>query len=87
MPITCRCADSCLLVGTSSGHLLLLSEDGDLLHRQRVHTTALTAITLRAAGPGAHDASEDVTLCFEDAVARFTSLEVRHLRAPRQQGF
>ena len=75
-PASCRCDESYILVGTSSGCLLVLSEDGDLLHRQRLHATAVTAITLRAAGQHAHDFSEDATICFEDAVARISSLEV-----------
>ncbi len=72
----CRCDESYIVVGTSSGCLLLLTEDGDLLHRQRMHATAVTAITLRAAGQHAHDSSEDATVCCEDAVARISSLEV-----------
>ena len=76
--------ESYLLLGTSTGHLQVHSSDGQLLHRQRLHTKAVTAIAVRCAGmqAGAGDSSEDITICFEDAVARFSSLEV----GPRVSG-
>ena len=78
----CSCRESkeedFLVLGTSSGHLQLHSSDGQLMHRQRLHAKAVTAISVRCAGmqAGSDDASEDVTVCFEDAVARVSSLEV-----------
>ena len=66
------------MLGTSTGHLQLHSSDGQLMHRQRLHAKAVTAMSVRCAGmqAGSDDASEDVTVCFEDAVARVSSLEV-----------
>ena len=76
--------ESYLLVGTSTGHLQLHSSDAQLLHRQRLHARAITAITVRCAGmqAGSDDASEDITVCFEDAVARVSSLEVISIYGP-----
>ncbi len=73
--------ESYLIIGTSTGHLQLHSNDMQLLHRQRLHAKAITAITVRGAGmqAGSDDASEDITVCFEDAVARISSLEVPSL--------
>ena len=70
--------ESYLLLGTSTGHIQVHGSDGQLLHRQRLHTRAVTAVAVRCAGmqAGAGDSSEDITICFEDAVARFSSLEV-----------
>ena len=66
------------MLGTSTGHLQLHSSDGQLMHRQRLHAKAVTAISVRCAGmqAGSDDASEDITMCFENAVARVSSLEV-----------
>jgi hypothetical protein len=78
----CSCRDSkeeaYLVLGTSTGHLQLHSSDGQLMHRQRLHAKAVTAISVRCAGmqAGSDDASEDITVCFENAVARVSSLEV-----------
>lgn len=44
--------DVCLLLGTSLGYLQLHAEDGQLLHRQRLHTTSAQAISVRVAGMG-----------------------------------
>ena len=45
--------DSCVLVGTSSGHLQLHADDGFLLHRQRLHATSpVVSIAARACGMG-----------------------------------
>ena len=73
--------ESYLIIGTSTGHLQLHSRDAQLLHRQRLHAKAITAISVRCAGmqAGSDDASEDITVCFEDAVARISSLEVLSL--------
>lgn len=70
--------ESYLILGTSTGHLQLHNSEGQLLHRQRLHAKAVTAITVRCAGmqAGSDDASEDITICFTDAVARISSLEV-----------
>lgn len=70
--------ESYLLLGTSTGHVQVHSSDGQLLHRQRLHTRAVTAIAVRCVGmqAGGDDSSEDITICFEDAVARFSSPEV-----------
>ena len=67
-----------LLLGTSTGHVQLHDSNAQLLHRQRLHAKAVTAISVRCAGmqAGSDDASEDITVCFEDAVARVSSLEV-----------
>ncbi|CAL5218633.1 g334 [Coccomyxa viridis] len=71
--------ESYLLVGTSTGHLQLHGSDGQLLHRQRLHVKAVTGITVRCAGmqAGSEGASEDITVCSEDAVARVSSLELQ----------
>ena len=76
--------ESYLLLGTSTGHIQVHSSDGQMLHRQRLHIKAVTAIAVRCAGmqAGGDDSLEDVTICFEDAVARFSSPEV----GPRHQG-
>ena len=45
--------DSCVLVGTSSGHLQLHADDGFLLHRQRLHASSpVVSIAARACGMG-----------------------------------
>lgn len=44
--------DCCILLGTSSGHLQLHAEDGQLLHRQRIHTSQAQSIQVRNAGMG-----------------------------------
>lgn len=74
-----RCEESYLLVGTSTGHLQIHTDEGLLLHRQRLHAGPVTAITLRAAGMriSCDDTSEDATVCFEDAVACISSIEVQ----------
>ena len=78
--------ESYLLIGTSTGHLQLHGSDAQLLHRQRLHARAVTAISVRCAGmqAGSDNASEDITICFEDAVARVSSLEVAI--PPRSEG-
>lgn len=78
-----RIEESYLLIGTSTGHLQIHTDEGALLHRQRLHTSPVTAISLRTAGMqiSSDDTSEDATVCFEDAVACVSSIEVRHLDA------
>lgn len=73
-----RCKESYILVGTATGHLQVHSDSGVLLHRQRLHTSAVTSLRMRVAGMhvSADDAAEDVTVCFEDAAACFSSIEV-----------
>ncbi|BDA44097.1 probable rab3 GTPase-activating protein non-catalytic subunit [Coccomyxa sp. Obi] len=80
-PHTARCKESYILVGTATGYLQVHSDGGALLHRQRLHTSAVTSIRMRVAGMhiSADDASEDVTVCFEDAAACFSSIELRSL--------
>eukprot|EP00891_Asterochloris_glomerata_P000897 jgi/Astpho2/897/fgenesh1_pg.00016_%23_99_t len=80
--------DSCVLVGTSSGHLQLHADDGFLLHRQRLHASSpVVSIAARACGMGlrADDMSEDVTITLEAAVVRLSALEVRSLLRMQQQ--
>lgn len=79
--LTLRCKESYILVGTATGYLQVHSDGGALLHRQRLHTSAVTSIRMRVAGMhiSADGASEDVTVCFEDAAACFSSIEVCHL--------
>lgn len=76
-----RCKESYILVGTATGYLQVHSDGGVLLHRQRLQTSAVTSIRMRVAGMhiSADDASEDVTVCFEDAAACFSSIEVCQL--------
>ena len=76
-----RCKERYVLVGTATGYLQVHSDEGALLHRQRLHTSAVTSIRMRVAGMhiSADDSSEDVTVCFEDAAACFSSIEVCHL--------
>ena len=44
--------DVCLLLGSSLGYLQLHAEDGQLLHRQRLHTTSAQTISARVSGMG-----------------------------------
>lgn len=44
--------DVCLLLGTSLGYLQLHAEDGQLLHRQRLHTTSAQTLSARVSGMG-----------------------------------
>ena len=44
--------DCSLLLGTSSGYLQLHAEDGQLLHRQRIHTSQAQSIQARNSGMG-----------------------------------
>ncbi|KAL3159591.1 hypothetical protein ABBQ38_010003 [Trebouxia sp. C0009 RCD-2024] len=73
--------DVCLLLGTSLGYLQLHAEDGQLLHRQRLHTTSAQAISVRVAGMGLKpdDGSEDVSITFSDSIVRLSSLSIRSL--------
>lgn len=70
-----------LLLGTSAGWLLVLSSVGQLLHRQRLHSTACLSITGRTWGQGldSSSVSDDITLCFEDAIVLIPASEVRLL--------
>ena len=53
-------------------------ENGDILHQQRVHDSALVKMEARVHGMGMQpqEVAEDVTLTFANAVARISSLEV-----------
>lgn len=53
-------------------------ENGEILHQQRVHDSALVKMEARVHGMGMQpqEAAEDVTLTFANAVARISSLEV-----------
>ena len=44
--------DCCLLLGTSLGYMQLHAEDGQLLHRQRIHTSQAQNIQARTSGMG-----------------------------------
>lgn len=44
--------DVCLLLGTSLGYLQLHAEDGQLLHRQRLHTSSAQTVSARVTGMG-----------------------------------
>lgn len=44
--------DVCLLLGTSVGYVQLHAEDGQLLHRQRLHTTSAQTVSARVTGMG-----------------------------------
>ena len=74
-----RLEAGCLLLGTSSGHLGIMSEKGRLLHRQRLHARPVASIRLRPAGAGLDPLSlcDDATLVFPDAVVRLAAAEVR----------
>lgn len=67
-----------LLLGTSSGFVQLCDHRGQQISRQRVHKSACTNITLKAAYQGLDpdDSSEDLVVGFRDAVARLHALEV-----------
>lgn len=72
-------ADECILAGTSSGFLQLHSPaSGALLLRQQLHHTGAVSAAVRWSGSGSDpdDLSEDVTLCFVDAVVRLPAWEV-----------
>lgn len=55
------------------------NENGEILHQQRVHDSALVKMEARVHGMGMQpqEVAEDVTLTFANAVARISSLEVR----------
>ena len=44
--------DTCLLLATSLGYLQLHTQDGHMLHRQRLHTSEAQSIQARNAGMG-----------------------------------
>ncbi|KAL4433989.1 hypothetical protein ABPG75_000430 [Micractinium tetrahymenae] len=74
-----QAADECILAGTSHGFLQLHSAaSGALLLRQQLHHSAAVSAAVRWGGSGSDpdDLSEDVTLCFADAVVRLPAWEV-----------
>lgn len=78
-PVPCPPADECILAGTSAGFLQLHSAaSGALLLRQQLHHAAAASAAVRWSGAGSdpEDLSEDVTLCFADAVVRLPAWEV-----------
>lgn len=62
--------DVCLLLGTSLGYLQLHAEDGQLLHRQRLHTTSAQTISARVSGMGKACARSFVLLMFVCSIAQ-----------------
>ena len=67
-----------LMLGTSLGFLQLYTATGVLMHRQRVHNTSITNITLRARHQGldSDDTSEEIAIGFQGGLARGHTLEV-----------
>lgn len=62
--------DVCLLLGTSLGYLQLHAEDGQLLHRQRLHTTSAQTISARVSGMGEACAQSFVLLMLVCSIAQ-----------------
>ena len=60
-------------------------DDGQVLHQQRVHDSALVKMEARVHGMGMQpqEVAEDVTLTFANAVARISSLEVCSCYLPK----
>ncbi len=78
--VSCRCmrAFKRELIWSWSGLQMMDPDDGQILHQQRVHESALVKIEPRVHGMGMQpqEIAEDVTLTFANAVARISSLEV-----------
>jgi hypothetical protein len=70
--------DCCLLVATSSGFLHLVSPQGRVLQRQRLHSRPIVRIRCRTMGMGVNplDMLEDITLTAEDAILRVSGIEL-----------
>lgn len=71
----------CWLVATASGCLQIHALNGRMVFRQRLHTSAARAISLRTCRTGINilEVHEELTVTFLDCVVRIAALELRSL--------
>lgn len=71
--------EECLLAGTADGFLHIISLAGEIILKQRIHSSAITSIQARCQPMGLHPeaALEDITITLADSVVRITALDLR----------